>query len=209
MFQGFWWCGQSNQQAAMAGLPFSLASTCLSIPAHQTLLWSLCLVFVNPSCPSWARSTTPSRNFSGISNLVPLRTSLPSMESSFLTALYCGGALSHSPIVMHSLNYETSGSTHDSSSTSRTDIAAGVDASATNRITLPRRHSSIPLPLPRRESGSVMFYLPGTYCTLNLYDWSLRTQRSTLAELREFVEYITSRGFWSVSMVNSTPYAYT
>ena len=126
-----------------------------------------------------ARSTTLSRNFAGISNLVPLRTSLPRMESSFLTALYCGRALSHSLVVMHSHNCEISGSSHDSSSTSCTDIAAGVDVSATNRINssaLSFMHT--PFPLPRRDSRSAMFCLPGTYCTLNLYGCGPRTQRS-------------------------------
>ena len=86
-------------------------------------------------CPSCAISTTLSRNFAGISNPVPRRTTLPRMESSFLTALYCGVASSHSPVVMLlSLNCEISGSRHDSSSTSCTDIATGVDVSGTNQI---------------------------------------------------------------------------
>ena len=56
------------------------------------------------------------------------------MESSFLTALYCGVASSHSPVVMLSLSCEIYGSKHDSSSTSCTDIGAGVDVSGTNQI---------------------------------------------------------------------------
>ena len=55
------------------------------------------------------------------------------MVSSVLTALYCGGTFFHSPVVTHSLNYQTSGSTHDDS-TPCTDIAAGVDVLATNPI---------------------------------------------------------------------------
>ena len=72
--------------------------------------------------------------FEGSTNLFPLRNSLPTVESSFRTALYCDGALSQSPVEKHSLSCETSGSIHDSSSTSCTDMAAGVDASATNRM---------------------------------------------------------------------------
>ena len=69
------------------------------------------------------------------------------------------------------------------------DMAAGVDVSATNRM-----NSSatllmhIPSPLLSRDSGSAIFCFPGTYCTVNLYGWSLRTQRSILAEVRELVE---------------------
>ena len=73
----------------------------------------------------------------------PLRTSLPKVESSFRTALYCDGASSQSPVEIHSLNCETSGSTHDSFSTSCTDMAAVVDVSATNRMNFLLHYSCI------------------------------------------------------------------
>ena len=107
----------ANQLTCSHGRPCILLPTCLPIPARRTLLRS-------PSC---ARSTTLLRNCAGVSNLVPLRTSLPRMESSFLTAFYCGEALIHSPVAMYPLNCEISGSSHDSSSIFSTDIAAGVD----------------------------------------------------------------------------------
>ena len=69
------------------------------------------------------------------------------------------------------------------------ESAACVDVSTTNRMNSSATllmHT--PSPLLSRDSGSAIFCFPGTYCTVNLYGWSLRTQRSILAEVRELVE---------------------
>ena len=93
---------------------------------HQTFARSLCFVFTTPWWPSCAKSKTLRRRLVGINSLVPLSTNLPQVQSSFLTALYCGGALSQSPVEMHSLKRDNSGSTADSFSIFLMGIATGA-----------------------------------------------------------------------------------
>lgn len=138
------WLGNSvcRKGSGGVGSPTSLQpwqvlhrfSTCLSIPAHQTFVRSLCLVFTSPWWPSCAKSSTLSRSLRGISNLVPLNTNFPREKSSFLTCLHCGGALSQSPVEMHSCSCEISGSVAYSLSISLMRIATGADVSATKWI---------------------------------------------------------------------------
>ena len=56
LFQMFKWCGKTANWLPWQVLHFAL--TCLWIPAHQTLLLSLCFVFVNLWCSLCTRSTT-------------------------------------------------------------------------------------------------------------------------------------------------------
>ena len=54
-----------------------------------------------------------------------------------------------------------------------------------------------------------MFSFPGRYLTLKLYGCNRRTHLSILAQGLDFVEYIVSKGLWSVHSSNSIPYRYT
>jgi len=80
------------------------------------------------------------------------------MENSFLTALRCSGALSHSTIVMLTVRLKASGSTLMTLLQLPAQTAVGVAISVPNQI-----NSSvssimhISIPLPRRESKSAMF----------------------------------------------------
>ena len=55
LFQMFKWCGKAANWLPWQVLHFAL--TCLWIPAHQTLLLSLCFAFVNLWCSLCTRST--------------------------------------------------------------------------------------------------------------------------------------------------------